>query len=389
VTDCTALAVVERPALSPHPSSKHVPRKYEGPHAATVGSSPERYPNATPVLSLTSPVRATTIALIALNYPCVIVAEGRIMLSDSVAVNAGKIRSRNHRSIPMVLGLVLVTAALLKGYELATGPVLPTRWFSSRWFLIGVVEFEFFLGLWLLLGFLARLAQRVTIACFIVFACFSSYLALSGAASCSCFGKVPMNPWVALAGDCAALTALSVWIPTEEAHANMSRRLRAWIFLVGFCLVGVPGAFVMGSHTPRTLAADGEIVGDAGVVGAGNLVVLEPEKWVDKRFPLLKHIDLGTRLAEGQWIVVLYRHDCPKCQSAVLEYRELAADLAKQSNSPRVAMIELPPFGDSADLFVSPQSPVTLARLSDRVEWFVEVPLKLVLSDATVLSIAR
>ncbi len=310
------------------------------------------------------------------------------MRFDSGAVNASKTQS-TARIIPLILGLILLTAAVLKGYEIATVPVPSTQWFNSRWFLIGVVEFELFLGLWLLLSCFAQLARHVTLACFTAFACFSRYLAFSGAASCGCFGKVPMSPWVALASDLAALAALSIWIPGGEAPTNMSFRLRSWILVASCCLVGVPGAFVMDSQTSRALAADGDLVGDAGFVGDGNLVVLEPEKWVGKRFPLLRHIDAAAPLAEGEWIIVLYRHDCPKCQEAMVECRELAIDLAKQANSPRIAMIELPPYGGAIDQLVSPHWPVRLARLNDRVERFMEVPLKLVLSHATVSSIAR
>jgi len=54
--------------------------------------------------------------------------------------------------VRIVVGFVLLTAAALKGYQLAAGPVAETGLLTSRWFLIGVVEFELFFGLWLLAG---------------------------------------------------------------------------------------------------------------------------------------------------------------------------------------------------------------------------------------------
>ncbi|HYW80399.1 MAG TPA: hypothetical protein VE890_12515 [Thermoguttaceae bacterium] len=52
--------------------------------------------------------------------------------------------------VRVALGLLLLVAAGLKGYELATSPVAGTSLLDSRWFLIGLVEFEFVFGPWLL-----------------------------------------------------------------------------------------------------------------------------------------------------------------------------------------------------------------------------------------------
>ena len=82
--------------------------------------------------------------------------------------------------VPVLLSLVLVAAAVLKGYELASEPVAGTGLFDSRWFVIGLAEFELFFGLcWLLRWRPRRLsvsichalvkpecgASRVTIEC--------------------------------------------------------------------------------------------------------------------------------------------------------------------------------------------------------------------------------
>lgn len=58
--------------------------------------------------------------------------------------------------VRIVLGLVLLTAATFKGHQLATEPVAGTSLFTSSWFLIAVVQFELFLGLWLLCGLYTR-----------------------------------------------------------------------------------------------------------------------------------------------------------------------------------------------------------------------------------------
>lgn len=55
-----------------------------------------------------------------------------------------------HDVVRVVLASVLLLAAGLKGHQLATEPVLGTGILDSRWFLIALVEFELFFGLWLL-----------------------------------------------------------------------------------------------------------------------------------------------------------------------------------------------------------------------------------------------
>ena len=55
------------------------------------------------------------------------------------------------------MALVLLAAAGLKGHQLATESILGSGLMESRWFLIGVVEFELLFALWLL-SFSAPLA---------------------------------------------------------------------------------------------------------------------------------------------------------------------------------------------------------------------------------------
>lgn len=96
--------------------------------------------------------------------------------------------------VRIALGLLLLTAAGLKGYELASEPVAETGLLSSRWFLIGVVELELFFGLWLLAGLYPRLTWTAALLCFGGFAVVSLYKAISGETSCCGFGKLIEMP---------------------------------------------------------------------------------------------------------------------------------------------------------------------------------------------------
>ncbi len=65
-----------------------------------------------------------------------------------------------------VLGLLLLTAAVLKGHELLSVPVVGKDLWSWRPFLIFQVEFELALGIWLLSGVFKRLAWLAGLLCF-------------------------------------------------------------------------------------------------------------------------------------------------------------------------------------------------------------------------------
>lgn len=94
-----------------------------------------------------------------------------------------------------------------------------------------------------------------------------------------------------------------------------------------------------GSVAPATLSGSGEILDD------GQFVVLEPAEWNGKRFPLLDYIDIGSQLAQGEWIVILYHFDCARRREAIPKYEEVARVLSVQDISRRLALTEAPPHG--------------------------------------------
>jgi hypothetical protein len=99
-----------------------------------------------------------------------------------------------YMAVRTILAAILIGAAMLKGYQLATEPVLGSGFLSSRVFLIALVEFEWLFGVWLLAGMYPKWTWRVALGCFGLFACVSLYKGLSGDASCGCFGQVVVSP---------------------------------------------------------------------------------------------------------------------------------------------------------------------------------------------------
>jgi hypothetical protein len=282
--------------------------------------------------------------------------------------------------IPFFLSLILLSAGALKGYELFTASPPETSLWTSRGFLIAVIEVEFALGLWLLFGLWPPGARRAALAAFLAFFVVSLFKALAGEASCSCFGRVPVSPRYTAALDFAAIFSLWLWRPPARAERPVgSRWLRVAAVLLLFLLVGVPSGIVLAAHRPASLNPDAEIDANQSVV------LLEPEKWLGRRCPLLKYIDVGGELSHGGWLVVLYHHDCPRCQEVAPEYEARATAAAADPAAPRTAFIAVPPHGAPLWQFV-PDSPCRQGRLNESKNWFVATPVVMRLQDGVVQS---
>jgi hypothetical protein len=292
-------------------------------------------------------------------------------------------RWTGYRLVRCVLGLVLLAAAALKAHQLATGPVAETDLLHSRWFLMIEVEFELLFGLWLLAGPYPRLTWIAALLLFTAFIGVSLYQIVSGEASCGCFGKVPVNPWYTFAFDVAAVLALLVWRPPRRSTPSDSggrfAKLRAAAVVVVWLIAAIPTAIAMGSYTPTTVDPSGDILGE------DSLVVLEPETWVGKPFPLSKHIDVGEHLVEGRWIVLLYHLDCPGCRQAMPRYVELSQELAQRPDCPKVAVIELP--GHSSEPSEYQAASCLMGHLSRDREWFATTPVELRLDEGIVTQV--
>lgn len=305
---------------------------------------------------------------------------------ESATAIIGAVSNRGWHVVRLAVAALLLVAAVLKCWQLTTEPVIGNSWLDSRWLLMATVEFELFFGLWLLAGILPKPTWAAAVACFSLFTCVSLYKALSGHASCGCFGRVQVNPWFTSTLDLAIVASLLRWrpsstspLPPGEGKGEGSQTLSLvpiTAVLLLWLAAGLPAAYAMGSYSPTTLSDAGDIIGNA------EIVVLEPEKWIGKRFPLLDYIDIGDKLKEGKWLVLLYHHNCPKCQETIKDLRQVIRPLGIQ----QVALVEMPPYGDSDGVANSSGMQLVHGRLDDtRVkEWFAETPILLESHDGYV-----
>jgi len=277
-----------------------------------------------------------------------------------------------------ILGILLLTAAVLKGWQLLTEPVANNDIWSYRPFLILTVEFELALGLWLLSGLFKKAAWLISIGCFSLFSIITLYKGLTGAESCGCFGSVQVNPWITLfAIDLPALIALAIFRPDPKPAPDVKsgdsqiKPISTFSSLISVttCLLIILSATttILALNQPSKATTTYE--------------VLEPQTWIGKPLPILDHIDIGQQLQTGNWLLLLYHHDCPECIAAIAKYKEMAGDLAGNNDFLQIALIEVPPYGPS---LANNLPNCAIGKLPDTKEWFITTPATVLLDGSMV-----
>jgi hypothetical protein len=130
----------------------------------------------------------------------------------------------------MMVGGVLLTAAILKAQRLLTEPALGTGLFESRWFQVLLVEGEVGCGLALALGLWPRITRGAALLLFAAFFGVALAKVLSGARSCACFGNVQVRPWLAVLLDAGLVSALWCCQPAAPATGSHRFALTAGLF---------------------------------------------------------------------------------------------------------------------------------------------------------------
>jgi hypothetical protein len=293
--------------------------------------------------------------------------------------------------VRIILGILLLIAAALKGHELITEPTIGISWLDARWLMIVTVEFELFFGFWLLSNLLPKPTWAVSLACFGMFTCTSLYEALSGYTNCGCFGRLPVNPWYSSLLDLGIVFSLLHWRPDERSFTAVcvsELSSRAVIVLGIWLAIGVPAAFlaIAANYGSAQLTEDGVIIGD------GNIVVLEPQQWAGNRFPLLPYIEdvsesaktgrspLRERLVEGEWLVVLYRSSCPKCREMLNHFRQNV----EQGNHGPKQSISLAIIVMSPDVPARMPDGCEMGKLGGDYRWFLKVSMAIRLRNGIV-----
>jgi len=282
-----------------------------------------------------------------------------------------------------ILGLVLLTAASLKAYELATTPLLGAGLLHQRWLLTIAIEAEAVFGGWFLLGAGNSWMWVNAQILWLVFLCVAGWEAESGTTFCGCFGKVQVDPWYTASFDLIVVLILPFCRPNRREVAIVERGFwLRWAVLALIAIAGVAfGAWNLGRYSPSRLSGDGLTLSDG-------IIVLEPEKWVGHPFILVNYIDVGQQLTHGEWIVLLYRYDCEHCQRAVPQYSAYAERCLRQ-NGPNIAFVEIPPFAPHGQELIRQFGSRIRGTLSPDHDWFISTPVAVILHDGSVQAVSE
>jgi hypothetical protein len=271
-------------------------------------------------------------------------------------------------------GLLLVLAAVLKAVQVWYDPSSSLTYPWGGLLLSIQIGTEFVIGFFVLSKVYWRGIRWVVISLFSAFAAYSLYLAANRAASCGCFGPIRISPWWSFSLDLTVVLGLLISASRLEPIAEAKFGHLAWckfhrmaiLVLITVAVLGT--AFAIWSVGRRTWVG-------RDLLAIGSASILEPEEWVGKYLPIADFLD--TDLSSGEWIAVLYRHDCPDCLEILPHYQQLA--LMNQ----RIALVEVPPYGD----LTSAENGCHRCRLKNDRDWFVQTPVELRLRDGVVAAV--
>lgn len=276
-------------------------------------------------------------------------------------------------ALSLVVSILLLVTAALKTFNTAVTAALQSAYDFPTWLMIAAVQAELVVAFLLLSGWNRRIGWRAALSLFSVFAMFSLYRTLAGYESCGCFGPFEVNPWWTFGLDAAVLSLLVVQRQAflgQSQHSPSTNKLLAGA--AGYALLGGLSFGMMAWSAPTNLRAEESLLSDT------KLVVLKPTEWIDQKFPLNDEISPRIDVSEGKSVVLLFHHDCPKCQTAIPRYEQLAAELAVRGGT--VLLVEVPPYGESFD----DAGQAKRAQLSADREWFVQAPVEIQLTDGMV-----
>jgi len=265
--------------------------------------------------------------------------------------------------VRVLLGGILIAAAILKCYGARRGQVSEPALLRSIYAQVALVEAELILGAWLISGIAPRIshvAALLAFSCFLIAACYEVTLR---ARSCGCFGPVPMDPRLTAILDTAALIVLLSCRQACQLSGEIPRAVRGFTVLVGCAVALAAPAFMYRPPDTR------------------RVIFLEPDRWQGNEFPVLRYINDGGELREGNWLVMLYRHDCPTCEAAMPAYLELAKRVShRRKAATRIAFVELPPYESNP----AHTPDAHWFALANSKEWAGATPIVVLLGDGIV-----
>jgi thiol-disulfide isomerase/thioredoxin len=247
------------------------------------------------------------------------------------------------------------------------------------------------------------------------------YKSITGQASCGCFGRVTVNPWITLfAMDVPLFLLLAIFRPKGEKLLPPP-----WPHPTHFFVVAILTALILGALVPTLIFNKPPDMG-------ADYIVIKPDTWTttltttndikpvvptepnqpvrvtepnaqhaergtqneisapppQAELPqwklMLEHVDIVDEISSGVVVVLFYHYDCPDCREAIPLYEQYSQQLASDDQV-RFAFINAPPYSDDSEDIVSPDTSAILGMLDDSRDWIFETPLIFLLRDGDLI----
>ena len=295
-----------------------------------------------------------------------------------------------NKIIMTIAGAFLIVAATLKSHQLLTEPIISKGFWESWLFFVIQIPLEFGLGIWLVCGLFQKVAWLLGTIAYGGFICVTLYLALTGASSCGCFGKVHVNPWITLCAiDIPLFTLLLTFRPVGEKFLPPP-----WPSAKRFFSVAIPTFIFLGILVPV-------LIFNKPPEKTEKYEVVHPEQWTTIKpvstesnepnkaptvqdWPLLKSIDIAHSLRKGIVVALLYHYDCPNCAEAIPQYDKISREMGSD-NTIQFAFIAVPPYGTRGQEPVPADTKCLKGRLDASKKWYFQTPLVVLLLDGAVV----
>ena len=232
-----------------------------------------------------------------------------------------------------LIAVLLLSAASAKAWAAFSSSPWDARGLETPLVSLLVILWEFGLACWLWSGHSAGASWSFTFGSFAGFALFSLRTAWLGIATCGCFGKIDVNPWITFGVDVAVLAGLLLvrpsWptlaVETIQVGRAFARCVAVAGLFLGAVYLGAVGMF--GTWHRAAATVRGEVVTVSQHTGSGSLPAGEEVTFV---FVVSNHSGEAVRVYGGST-------DC-SCQTAM----DLPLDIAPEEQREVSVRLRLP-----------------------------------------------
>lgn len=326
-----------------------------------------------------------------------------------------------NKIVMILAGLLLIAASALKAQEMLSICVPGWRehgiWESWEFFLFQI-PLEFSLGVWLVSGLFRKAAWLAGTLAYLGFIFVTLYKAMTGQASCGCFGQIHVNPWITMSLiDIPLFLLLIINRPAKEYKLlpppwpNTYYAIAIFMPILAALSLTAPA---LSAFRPGCIKPDETKWVIANIPPKPNIKPAEPnappqktvepdtappQKTVEPNtatvspsiadpnpllWPWLKYVDSADSIQSGLVVVFMYHHDCTICAAMVPKYDAYYRKIQAQGDV-KIAFLAIPPYGQSGP--VPADTPCLHGRLveKDGQKFAITSPFLVVLLDGQVI----